>query len=350
MKFRFTSAFFLFVIVSSFGKTITVNNNTNAIGMYSSAQEAIDASEIGDTIFLHSSATDYGNLTVWKRLTLIGEGYKNSTDGIAKYTKVGNVTLDSINYGVDLSGTTLIGFRATSLATDASTDSIHNITLINCYNEDITRVQGEGWSVVNCWLNQGILSSGGSWVDLSIDNSVLLGWNTYVSAYVDGVSIGYKWVSIRGFKGGVVNNCVLGNSMIYCDFMQFNNSIFGTTDKYAWGSTNILTIHCSFTAAQTIDAASQNAASNCLFEQDPFFVNTSDYQLSPEGATVGSSNPLLNAGNDGTDIGITGGYYPLEQCDGRVDLPQVHQVEVRTGVIAPGEDLIINVFARTRKK
>lgn len=54
---------------------IRVNNNPGANAAYSSAQTAHDNANPGDTLHIEPSVTTYGNLTMTKRLTLIGNGY-----------------------------------------------------------------------------------------------------------------------------------------------------------------------------------------------------------------------------------------------------------------------------------
>ena len=50
--------------LASFAKVITVNNNINSPGQYTNLQQAIDSASAGDTIYVHGSATSYGNVNV----------------------------------------------------------------------------------------------------------------------------------------------------------------------------------------------------------------------------------------------------------------------------------------------
>ena len=314
-----------------YAKVITVNNNPNAIGMYSNAQEAVDAAFVGDSIFLHASGTSYGNITIAKRITLIGEGYSNAPDGLAKTTTVAAIYLDSIPGGDPVSGTVIEGLSLSGISYISSSRDINRIVL-KSLNLGTTYVLGNDWEIINCQFGNKL---------------------TIPHGYIVNQIIAFNSVfnnKIEYFSGGTFSNCIIKDQIYACKFTQFQNCIFTKAVSYAdVNSNNIAVLNSSFSSEQTIDASRSNTATNCLFNTSPRFIDETHYQLKPDGPTQGSVNPLIDAGFDGTDIGITGGTYPINIMDGRINLPQVHQVEVVTGVIKPGDDLIINVHARTRK-
>ncbi len=329
MKKYYTFLFLITIVSLTKATVYSVNNNTNAIGMFASAQEAIDAAFVGDTVFLHASSTSYGDITVAKRITLLGEGYSNSSDGIAKKTEIRYLYLDSIAGGDPVSGLVIDGLiGGYYFPYNSGANGINNVVFKNCYIPTYFYVKGQNWEIINC--NIGYMETSYTISQIAVHNTIIRS-------------------SLTGFKGGIFSNCVIGAQISNCSFVQFSNCVFTKTSAYQTNSNNIAIINSSFNVAQTINANASNTATNCLFEVDPRFVNTTHYQLKPDGATQGSVNPLIGAGADGTDIGVTGGTYPITIMDGRTDYPQVHQVEVTTGVIAPGENLIINVHARTRK-
>jgi hypothetical protein len=57
-------------------RVITVNNNAGSPSTFSSLQAAIATAATGDTIYVQGSATDYGNISITKRLVLLGAGYR----------------------------------------------------------------------------------------------------------------------------------------------------------------------------------------------------------------------------------------------------------------------------------
>lgn len=325
----------LFITISAnlaFAKTITVNNNTNAIGMYTNLQTAVDAALINDTVLVSASPDTYGPVTITKKIYLIGEGYLSSTDAKAKLTTVDKITIDTIPGGAKVSGLVIEGFFGSYISQIGTPIGfINNVVIKNCTG--YLYVKGNDWEIINCNLGVVISQapSGKTITNISAYNSVV--------AY------------FSGFKGGLISNCIIksgGSEINSCSFMQVQNCIFTFSGAAGIGSDNIALINCSFVGQPTIDATQSNTATNCKFKQDPNFINIIDYQLNPKTA-VGANNPLLKAGTDGTDIGITGGTYPIKILDGRGNLPQVYQSVVKTGVIAPGDVLKIDVIARTRK-
>ena len=327
----------LFVLLSSLfvkAKIITVNNNTNALGQYSSVQDAIDAAFINDTLLINSSPTSYGNITIRKKLTLIGEGYLTSSDEKAKITTLGNVFVDTIAGGDVVSGTIFNGLKMSFLSTNSNANfPINRVIVANCQvNNSIAINHGLDWEIYNSRMS----SVSGLSNNVTIQNSI------FVSTSVD----------INNFKGGLISNCVFRGDIANASFLQIQNCIFTATDRVILNSTNVAIINTSFTI-DSVDAnilsTDGNTATNCFFGNDPRFIDEVDYQLDPDGPTGGIPNILLNAGIDGKDIGITGGNYPIAVLDGRVNLPQVQEVVVKTGVIAPGENLIIDVTGRSRR-
>src|SRR5690348_8515351 len=79
----------------TYATVITVDNNANSPGQYSSLQSAINAASAGDTLYVSGSTSSYGNFTLNKRLTLIGTGY-NPIKQIPMVSSLGTMTFDSV--------------------------------------------------------------------------------------------------------------------------------------------------------------------------------------------------------------------------------------------------------------
>jgi hypothetical protein len=62
--------------------TLTVDNNPNAVAMYTDFGTAYAAAADGDTILLASSPTNYGAFDIYKRLNIVGPGYFLGTNAI----------------------------------------------------------------------------------------------------------------------------------------------------------------------------------------------------------------------------------------------------------------------------
>ena len=97
---------FLFCFSAS-ANIITVSNNLDSPGMYTDLQTAIDDALDGDTLLIAGSPTNYGSITIDKKLRLVGAGiapgYRQST-----YTSIiTTITLNTNISGQGASGTRL---------------------------------------------------------------------------------------------------------------------------------------------------------------------------------------------------------------------------------------------------
>lgn len=95
--------------------TILRVNNVATVGApYTSLSDAITAATEGDTIMVDGSSTSYGDITVNKRLVIMGPGYLRSENGVlaegSSSAMTGTITFDtgstgSIIQGMDATGT-----------------------------------------------------------------------------------------------------------------------------------------------------------------------------------------------------------------------------------------------------
>jgi len=134
-----------FLSYSGFATIRTVNNNPNSPGQYTKITDAITAAADGDTIMIAGSNTDYGDITISKRLTLIGTGYSPRKE-VALVSKFGSITFspgtsnNSVLYGlfirgnVNGSGSALNGItiRRCAIVVGCNFNSVSNISIHDC--------------------------------------------------------------------------------------------------------------------------------------------------------------------------------------------------------------------------
>ena len=65
----------LLVTSSVSAKIWRVNNRVGIVADFTTAQAAHDGANAGDTVFFEPSPTNYGDITLTKKLILIGTGY-----------------------------------------------------------------------------------------------------------------------------------------------------------------------------------------------------------------------------------------------------------------------------------
>lgn len=319
----------LLTLVSSvYAATITVDNtsSTGRVAMFSDLQEAIDAADAGDVIMIKGSATNYGSVTLNKTLTLIGEGYANTIN--TRQSTIGIITLTSA-----ASGSVLRSLYITYFTGEVTDDlKLINVNFLgNGNNQGGSGLHGENWTLIDCKATTGHYGFECRSYSATFYNCIFikLGQNNASSSTINLYNCNIL-VSIYNSQFATFNNCLLplaDDNQVRSDYSTnnvFNNCLF----EY-----EVLT--------QDTLELSGNELNDCIFQTDPKFVNTTDYQLQED-------SPAKDAGSDGTDIGITGGFYPVKALNGDNALTKVDKVFVETSVITPGSPLKLKVSAHQK--
>ena len=127
---------------------LTCSNNAIAAGQYSSIQAAHDAANVGDTVYVMGSPTAYGDLTIKKRITLIGAGYAVTGTQNNWVSLVGTIYLDTISFGSPISGTKIMGMDFSNGISQTGSGSINYIDVERCYMSNLG-VYGTNWTIHN---------------------------------------------------------------------------------------------------------------------------------------------------------------------------------------------------------
>ena len=356
----------------------TVNNNSNSPGQYTTIQAAVTASSAGDTILVAGSATTYtGTINVNKKLTFIGPGYNPDKQNPLVATTDGAFTLNSSN----ASGSTIMGFKLMYGINFASGAILNNIAIRRNSIEggQFTYVSIAD-STANLTISENYFSTSGSirittaksHLNMQIVNNIFTGYYpiNYVTGAATPTPTNYKPITFAHnlFIAGNNNNplisinwaTLLGGKSVYNVIIK--NNIFYNTN----GSTgNVYTpfINCTFNNNITFAGASLplmpstgNIGSGNINNTDPEFVsifntsNTVDFNL--DNLRLKSTSPARNAATDGSDIGPTGGTYPIylstnQYLTGEPTIPEIKFMNfVGASSTPPGGTLQINVKAK----
>jgi hypothetical protein len=310
---------------------ITVSNNPNVPGQYTSLQAAIDAAAPNDTLYIQGSTTSYGDINLYKLLTLIGVGaMPNKSSSLP--SQIGSINIrytddgTSNGSGSSIYGCKLVNINLSAKVFNAVVNTINNITIsrnflmsitsnyfnsygdytfsgININNNNIFQIDinslGGGSVIKNNIIGHGLDGTGsinsGNWLVL---NNVI---NHRISYCTNGIFI---------------NNIIYGTNgigcsgLIYCDFTK---NIFYTPSTTQFDP--------SFFSESTLNN-NNNTTSGNIINQNPDFVyydsyGTMSYSVSnpANGPFVdyhlSNSSPGKNYGTDGTDLGIYGGTTPF---------------------------------------
>lgn len=314
----------------------TVSNNPLYQAQFNSLVAAQTAASTGDTLLIAGSPISYGNFLINKRLTLIGAGYNNPN---GENTTMGELSTfnSSVSAGSKLMGMSLeiqrsnfgtatykfIEFqfdRCRIRSTDFGNDA-EKLVFINCLLEgEIGAINSNGLLQDSLIVNNCVLDSVyfKSVTDLTIRNSVFIGQNGDYSSSTFPPSFTV-----------IENSIITSGNLDNCASCAFVNNIFDTGVVLDTSVSTIL-------------------HSNNLYDTDPQFVNypggafdfNHDYELQ-------ASSPGINAGSDGTDIGISGGAAPFE-VGANPPIPQMIYLNLQQNSVPLNGTLQFDFKAKTQ--
>ena len=334
---------------------IADNNATRPTGpnIYATLQAAINAAAPGDLVYVQPSVTSYGNVTIDHPITLRGIGFNTGKD-IPLSSTVGDIGLtNTVANTTNASGTIIEGLVANRVflgfQTGSFTYTLQNITISNCALavDGIYRAGGympaSNITIQNCstgiwfaptgtvsqlfiyqnYLYQ-ILLDGGNLTSTIISNNFIDRGNTNRFGCTPcGSGFDLTTTSLL-----ITNNNFLGETLVTSsNFMQYdlhdavvsNNIFYGCAPNSTNGifERNAFSNNLSFgTTADALPPAGTgvgNTGANNKVSVDPRFVNApfNTNWAATMNFNLQAGSPAILAGSDGTDIGITGGAYPV---------------------------------------
>lgn len=289
---------------------ITVSNNSNSPGQFTDLQDAIDAAAAGDTILVAGSPTSYGNGNVYKELHIIGAGYKPNkqvpnpttlatvtfgaqSDGLGGYNTASGSSIEGCIVGITIYGSS--GYFTSNITVKRCDVTFnfyyyfHNIRIFNNVIGGVSRVS----------------SASPNWGGVDISNNIIKSNISMIGS--TGAYENDPWTVRNNIF--ITPNYVLSSNYnaVITNNIFYKASPYSTSNTYCVFSNNL-----SFDSSNnTFPVTGTNSGGNNQENVDPDFVavsssyfnHTHDYHLNP-------GSPAINAGSDGTDIGIYGGSYP----------------------------------------
>ena len=327
--------FFLLTILSASvlltqAKIWRVNNVPGITADFTTAQLAHDNASVlaGDSIYLESSPTSYGDLTTTKRLVWLSLGNFFSTNpGLQYHSNTGFISGLTVNGGSD--GSTF----QININNGCYMNSVANITLQRCYIASILSIGGSSNHIT---LTQNYFS---------FNNFLSISPTTTQTSFTITNNVGYvNYISItsNAYQVTFNNNTLLpGSGSFSIDNGTISNNIFyniGYNTLYDAGYPSNVTNNLWI---GTTSAAFVGTNGN-LFASDPatvFLGGTSadgKYQIL-------NSSVAHNAGAGGVDIGAYGGANPYVTALIPA-IPSIYQLSVPAN--ATGNSLPCSVSTR----
>lgn len=328
----------------------TVNNYYSSPGQFTNLQTAINNSSAGDTIYVSGSPWNYGSITLNHQLTIIGTGHRPDTQFGFK-SMVNDIYLDSLQYVSGPSGTIIEGLMIYDDIKSNTSHTVRHVIIRKCWmNEssyhDQINVLGRGWIIENNILSK---------INVNYYTNVVIRNNIINNTY--GYSSSDREISIFNSSHptvNIINNIFIGSTGSHAVVFKYmshaiiaNNIFYGRKPSqncsYCTFNNNI-----SFATTNNAFLTGTNTGANNLPGVDPQWVNVPvggyafsysyDYNLQP-------TSPGVNAGTDGTDIGIYGGTHPYIYT-GMPAIPQIIEMNVQNSNIPANDSLQIQVKAR----
>ncbi len=374
MKTIFTISILLLVSVSAHATVRTVSNNPTRPAQFTTFAAAQTASVNGDTIYIYGSPFQYPDITISKRLVLIGAGY-NPNNQFGQPTNVANIILFRDTGVNNASNSVIIGILTGRL--DISGIMSNNIRVFRCRFTSYINMYGvspvgyaDGWVLYNNIFQSYIYGGGSSRTSSSATNIVLanniFGTNGYVYDFNSNTII-------------VDHNIFLGANNFYRTFnIIVNNNIFTRTTGTVFYGANSGPVLCTFNnnlSNQTTIAdpttytpatsfintftgtgGGSNFGGGNIVGQDPLYVSVTNFNdyVATANYRLQASSAGKNAGTDGTDLGIYGGSYPFPSggapgsgfdTSPMPPIPQVTELNIQNATVPVNGTLNVNVKA-----
>lgn len=341
----------------------TVNNRGGA--QFTSLQTALDAATAGDTIYVFGSVVSYGDVTVRKRLILIGAGYKPINQQNMPST-IGTLSLFRDTGSSDASGSVITGFSISNLYGYLSTSglAVNNVRIfrnsIRSMNSAGNNSASSGWLVYNNILENfaGNYFSG-STRNIAIQNNIIRFFNNFTEPSVL-VDHNLFWGSANLSQ---VFYVIFSNNI----FMRSAGDVFSGTVNYCT-FTNNLSTQSSIGAAGSYSPANNfvttflgtgggaNTGGGNLIGVDPQFQNVPNFDSPADtfNYRLRTTSPARNAGSDGLDLGIYAGAYPFPSggapgsgfdTSATPPVPQVTEMNIQNATVNPNGNITVQIRA-----
>jgi hypothetical protein len=341
------------IAVVTYGTVRTVSNNPDIPAQYTSLQAAIDASSDteGDTILVAGSPTTYGDISINKKVVIYGAGYNNP---YGNNTKVEDISLRTQNLSIGASGSRISGifinYNIYIYGNYTGGGKMENVVIERCRVQyidfDRSDVSYTNDTIRNCLIKDSyIYFHNGTYSNVVLHNNIFSSEYLYQSSSADLSSVYLKnnvmlYESTNFFNSGSyrIRNMIVQNNIFYdaepqgcygCTFqnnityLNTNDDLIGTDNT---GSDNLINVDPKFK-----DAPSQGFVYDCdLTLQNP-------------------GSPGLNAGTDGSDIGMTGGLMPYTP-GANPKIPQVTEISFPDNASSVKVGGSLNVTFKAKKQ
>lgn len=323
-----TLCFTAIISFTANAKIWRVNNNVSIPADFTTAQDAHDGASAGDTIHFESSITSYGNLTMTKKMVLIGMGdFTAATANTQAAVCLPKLTTITINAGSENS---LIMVNCDNI----NINSVDYIVAQRCHVVgSVTAYHSNYTTIKNCYFGGSITFSStlvnNIWLG-SLNNIIsnnIIGGNIFVSDSYSSATISNNTIVNTSSYGCNIQNSLFQNNIYFAGYPIFYNS----TVKNNFFRPSFYYMHYTGDA-NTYSIASGNNNQFSVIETN-FLVNESYWNgtTADSGFQLKAGSPAIGAGVSGEDCGAFGGTSPYKLAV-QPAVPAIYKLTVPSSV------------------
>ena len=299
-----------------------INNKPGVSADFTTAQLAHDNASVlaGDTLHLEPSLNSYGNLSMSKRLVVIGIGYflaENPGNQAASTPSY----IGSLNCYPGSENSVIMIYITTYAAVYTS-----NITIQRSYITQFIDMDNADNSVIkNCFINQHISLIGGS-ENVIIANNLV--GNHIAVQNTSSASILNNVFNINSSTGSSIYNAVFRNNIIKHASASFSSTASTVENNLAANA-----------SALPAGNGNQNSINMATVFVNPSGFVDKDYLLQ-----TGGGNPAIGGGIGGVDCGAFGGTTPFKLAM-QPPVPGIYKLQAASTMV--GNTLNITISTKS---
>lgn len=287
---------------------LRVNNNVGVNAPYTTISAAIAAAGVNDIIMVEGSIIAYDNITINKKVTIVGPGYF-LLENLNLQGSPSSASLASVGFAAGSDGSSLYGLNITGGIGTGDNVLTNNITVSNCRIGGLT-LSGDSnnFFISGCYIVGNLVFSNVSeYTGAIVSNNYIGGFGqgsgtTLVTLTQNVIAFGITQALNCDFR----NNIFIGGS-----FGGFNGSVI---------KNNIFTVTQASLSGSGAPVDNTNIFSALISN---LFVgltgNTTDTQWK-----LKTGSPAIGAGIDGVDCGMYGGNTPYRPSGIQVGQPTIN--------------------------
>jgi hypothetical protein len=311
------TAFLLLLALNTQAKVWRVNNRVGVDADYTSLANAISSPLVnpGDTIYLEASSGSHGNITLTKRLVIIGPGFFLAENPETQ-ADVNSAVIGAFTFSSGSNGSIIKGCRIHNIIVNSS-DIIIKGNLISGSTSNTIRL---GADIANVIIQNNYIQNNYNSMNSTVIAALESGTNNIIikNNYIDNVgtySSSRSLYLLSGFSGIIENNVI--SKLLYVSNAEFHNNIL-TTGTFQYENVNFTHNIANGTQFGVLNGNQQNANMSNVFLGPTGNSTDGQWQLRP-------GSPAIGTGVGGTNVGMFGGATPYK-LSGMPNIPAIYEL------------------------